>query len=161
MRIKRHDAIANYIAAKLNRAEFHVESELKFNTEEGMRKPDITATLGRTTFVIDIGITSDRTDLEKVNREKVRKYGNNASLIELIKTKYKSSGVITLAAILNCRGVWCRTSADQLLLRGLISQQDIKIISSRVVIKGIAQWNFFNKATTMKRVKVQRRTGIG
>lgn len=147
--------ILQYVAMKLHRAEYHIEEPV-FNSNEGPRKPDLTATLGCTTFVIDIGITSEKTDLDKMYRDKSAKFGENGCLMEGVKRKNGSDTVLSIAATISCRGVWSKASANELIRKGLLRSQDLMIISSRVLIGSIAEWNIFNK-TTMAR----HRSGIG
>ena len=53
MRIKRHNAVADYIIKSLREKEFSVEEEPHFKLSTRTLKPDIIATLGETSIMID------------------------------------------------------------------------------------------------------------
>lgn len=163
IRIKRHNAISNYIARNLSNQGYRVENEPTFTTSEGVRKPDVIATLGDTSFIVDTQIVGEQTDLEHINRNKINYYKNNPTLINEIKNKYGSGTVLTYAATLNWRGVWAKTSAEDLLERGIIRRKDLPVMSSRVLIGSIAAWNIFNKSTSTKRSRNEGRPrqGVG
>lgn len=154
MRIKRHDAVCNYIAKKLTKSGYTVDKEPKINTDEGLRKPDLVATLGATTIIVDAQVLGEQVDLEAANQKKIDYYGKNNSLIENIKRKYGSDTVLTTAATFSWRGIWSKSSAAELKRRRIILTSDLKILSSRVLIGGIACFNQFNSTTS-------RRRGIG
>lgn len=150
MRIKRHDAVVNYLKRNLIKQGYTVESEPHFNTSQGLRKPDLVASVGHTSIVIDAQVVGDQTDLGKADRDKVAYYSGNSSLSDLIKAKYCTTNVLTLSATLNWRGVWSPRSADNLLKRGIIKRTELKVLSSRVLIGGLASWNIFNKSTSYR-----------
>lgn len=52
-RIKRHDAIVQYVRRNLEKKEYKVDIEPRILTDEGMRKPDIVAMKGTTAMVVD------------------------------------------------------------------------------------------------------------
>lgn len=163
IRIKRHNAISNYIARSLNNQGYQVENEPTFTTTEGVRKPDIVATLGDTSFIVDTQIVGEQTDLEQTNKNKINYYKNNTTLQDEIKSRYGSGTVLTFAATLNWRGVWAKSSAEDLLERGIIRKRDLPVVSSRVLIGSIAAWNIFNKSTSTRRGRYEGRPrqGVG
>jgi len=158
MRIKRHDAVINYLKRNLHRQGNTVEIEPRFQTREGLRKPDIVASMGRASLVIDAQIVGDQVNLTDANKRKVDYYSKNESLSKLIKEKYRTTDLLTLGATINWRGVWGKGSADELIRRGVIRKSELKVISSRVLIGGLACWNIFNKVTSVQK---NYRRGIG
>lgn len=154
-RIKRHNAIVNYLARSMGRKWSYVAQEPKFNIRNvGIRKPDLLATEGDAALVIDVCIPSEQADLATAHREKVDYY---KILEDNIKKRYNVSHVTFSAAAISSRGLWCSRSCQELLDLNVIKKSEIKIISTRVLIGGIYAHNIFNKMTTT----TARRTGIG
>ncbi|CAB0028302.1 unnamed protein product [Trichogramma brassicae] len=114
-RISRHNALSKYVAKNLRKQGYLVEEEPRFQTTEGLRKPDICATKDETTLVLDMQVRGDTTDLDRANREKCQYYENNEDLKREIKKKYGSTATRTLAITLNWRGVWSKKSAEAAL----------------------------------------------
>ncbi|CAB0044068.1 unnamed protein product [Trichogramma brassicae] len=156
-RISRHNALSKYIARHLRKQGYLVEEEPEFQTDEGLRKPDICATKDRTTLVLDMQVRGDTTDLDRANREKCHYYENNEDLKRKIKKKYGSTTSRTLAITLNWREVWSRKSAEAALEDQVIRKSDLKILSSRTVIGTLNAWNIFNKRTDRR---TQDRVGV-
>lgn len=159
LRIKRHNAVANYITRSLEGKGYLVEQEPTFSTAEGNRKPDVVATLGKTTLVIDAQVVNDQMNLEEANQNKINYYKNNSTLAQKIKEKYGSDTILTLAATLTWRGIWSKTSAEELLRLGAIRKRDLPVISTRALVGSVAAWNIFNKVTSYRRRG--NRQGIG
>lgn len=147
-RIKRHDALASFIAASLERQEYRVVVEPKFQIDEGFRKPDIVEWLGVTALVIDAQVVNDQVDLNVVHSKKADYYKNLSSLI---KRTYGVQEVKYTSATLSWRGVWSEESAKSLTSLGVLKKKSLKVLSSRVVIGGLAAFHQFNKLTTVGR----------
>lgn len=150
-RVKRHNAVCNYIAKKLRKKGYVVDKEPKMQTAEGLRKPDIVATLGSTSIIVDAQVLGEQVNLDEANQKKIDYYSKNRSLQENIMVKYSSDTVITTAATFSWRGLWSKSSAAELQRRGIILKSDLKILSSRVLIGGIACFNLFNCTTSIRR----------
>lgn len=60
-RIKRHDAIVNYLARNLNWT--NVVIEPKFKRNDVLQKPDLLAVRKKEAIVIDVTISSEQSDL--------------------------------------------------------------------------------------------------
>ena len=73
-RIDRHDAVLSYLGRNLRRQGFEVQEEPHYRTQEGLRKPDIVATMGTLGLVIDAQIVGEQSDLERARTAKIRKY---------------------------------------------------------------------------------------
>lgn len=147
-RIKRHDSVVTYIAAGLEKQEYRVAIEPKFQTEAGLRKPDIVAWLGVTALVIDAQVVNDQIDLNSAHRRKSEYYRD---LTVLIKETYGVQEVRFMSATLSWRGVWSQESADSLVRIGVLKKKMLKVLSSRVVVGGLAAFHHFNKVTTVGR----------
>ncbi|CAK9796556.1 Retrovirus-related Pol polyprotein from type-2 retrotransposable element R2DM [Anthophora plagiata] len=125
LRIKRHDAIVAYIARNLSRQGYRVTREPSYTTDEGIRKPDLVATMGKTTIVVDA----------QVKRE-------------------GSEDLRTHSATISWRGVWSPASAEELLQIGVIRSSELKILFTRALIGTIAAFNLFSRTTTVRRVGI-------
>lgn len=76
--------------------EYAVELEPKIKTEDGLRKPDIIATLGKTSIVLDGQVVSDKHDLDRADDDKVNYYKNNKTLTHEVKARYGSDTILFL-----------------------------------------------------------------
>lgn len=145
-RIKRHDAVAAYIARALRAGDYAVFEEPRIRTELGLRKPDIIAKLGRTAMVIDAQVVNDQLCLDTAHETKSNTYRD---LEEIIKREYQVAEVKFTSATLSWRGVWSKASAESLLELGVIRTKALRVISSRVIIGGIAAFRQFNRTTAV------------
>ncbi|CAB0034374.1 unnamed protein product [Trichogramma brassicae] len=121
-RLKRHDAVGNYIQNILEKDGYQVAIEPKFQTSSGLRKPDYCATKEDSTLTIDIQIRSDSGDLDRNNRDKVRYYEENQELQSKIKERFGTSVIKTIAITLNWRGIWSPKSAEEAIALGQLFQ---------------------------------------
>ncbi|CAL7932882.1 unnamed protein product [Xylocopa violacea] len=158
-RIKRHNALTHYMERNLRTMGFQVDSEPHFNTQEGLRKPDIVGSLGNTAFVIDAQVVGEQACLRRSHDQKVLYYSQNSSLIREIMNKYNCTTVKTFSCTLTWRGIWSPQSVTGLLETGIIRKKDVKILSSRAVIGTLACFNTFCTSTCVTRT--HSRTGIG
>ncbi|CAL7932908.1 unnamed protein product [Xylocopa violacea] len=150
-RIKRHNALTHYIERNLRTMGFQVDSEPHFNTQEGLRKPDIVGSLGNTAFVIDAQVVGEQACLRRSHDQKVLYYSQNSSLIREIMNKYNCTTVKTFSCTLTWRGIWSPQSVTGLLETGIIRKKDVKILSSRAVIGTLACFNTFCTSTCVTR----------
>ena len=79
-RINRYDAVLSYLGRNLRRQDFEVQEETNYRSQEGLRKPDIVATLGTLGLVIDAQIVGEQSDLERARTVKIRKYADNPDI---------------------------------------------------------------------------------
>ncbi|CAL7932959.1 unnamed protein product [Xylocopa violacea] len=154
MRVRRHDAIVAYISRNMKRQGYTVSEEPTFSSEEGTRKPDLVATMGRTTIVVDAQVVSEQTDLNMAHKRKVEYYSKNTSLLRNIGRREQSTDVQVLSATLSWRGIWSSKSAEDLIRLGLLQKKELKILSTRALIGTIAAFNMFSRVTTVRRVGV-------
>ena len=118
-------------------------------TSEGLRKPDIIAIMGNVGLVIDAQVAGEQSDLERARTLKVQKYAGNRG-IQRATEDLGATNILHLPAILSCRGVWTKKSADDLLRIGTINRQDLAIIATRVLIGGAIAHRVFNTSTAVK-----------
>jgi hypothetical protein len=143
-----------------------VTYEPKLQTDEGLRKPDIVATIGRTAMIVDAQVVGEQSNLNRAHKAKKEYYEENEGVRRAIKQNRGVTNTIFSSATLSCRGLWSPHSANELQRLGLIRKRDLAIISSRVLIGGVAAWNVFNRTTTMGAIpgrgrKKNVRKGIG
>ena len=79
-RIDRHNAVLSYLGCNLRCQGFEVQEEPQYRTQEGLRKPDIVATMGTLGLVIDAQIFGELSDLERARTAKIRKYADNSDI---------------------------------------------------------------------------------
>ena len=164
-RIRRHDAVVAYLARGLEQRNYRVTREAEFRTEEGVRKPDLIATKRGRSIVIDAQVVNDQAILDLAHKRKAEYYSANASLRRGIATKCGTDEVQFTSATLSWRGLWSARSAKELLKTGCINNSDLKVISSRVLVGGVAAWHIFNRRTSAKKDylpnRKMERSGVG
>lgn len=158
-RIKRHDAIVQYLCNNLKQKSYQIETEPQIRTNEGLRKPDILAIKGRSAYVIDAQVVSEQSDLDRRHKEKVKYYAENKSLIKNIKDTYEAVDVAFSSATVSARGLWSSRAAQDLKIKGFIKATDLKIISTRVILGGIIAFRTFTERTDIHGRR--GRTGVG
>lgn len=146
-RLKRHEAVVKYIARHLQQKQMQVHLEHHVRTAAGLRKPDIIAIAESKAFVIDAQIISDVPNLDELHVRKKDYYKENQDLIRYIQNKWSVDEVSVTSATLSWRGVWSAASVQDLITDGAMRKGDIKVISTRVMVGGIAAWRIFNKKT--------------
>lgn len=161
-RIKRHDALVKYIGRSLVNSKFEVEEEPHFQTPEGLRKPDLIAKRGNMAVLIDGQVVSEQADLARAQRMKAEKY---QGLKRQIEERFGVKEVHFTAATLSARGIWSKTSAADLVRLGALKVRDFKVISTRVLIGGVAIFKDFNRRTSRAAARqlagVHPRQGVG
>ena len=99
-RIDRHDAVLSYLGRSLRRQGFEVQEEPHYWTQEGLRKPDIVATMGTLGLVIDAQIVGEQSDLERARTAKIRKYADNPDIGRAIQRETGATNIRHLPVIL-------------------------------------------------------------
>jgi hypothetical protein len=146
VRVKRHDAVVNFLARTFRNKGYVVLIEPKYRTPSGLKKPDLVVTRDDATQVIDVGVCGDSIDLDHAHRGKVRKY-SSPELVDCIKQSIATQKVQFTAAIINWRGVWAPTSSSS--LRGLgVSKEHLMLISTQVLIGSLAIFGRYNCMTS-------------
>ena len=160
MRVRRHDQIIKYVARGLANRNFRVEVEEARTADSGHRKPDIVASRDGHCLVLDAQVVSEQSNLDDANARKIAKYEQDNELIAGILASHDASTIQVLGITLNCRGVWSGKASDSLTSAGVLRSQDMKILSSRVIIGSLAEWWQFDRSTSARPGRVQR-TGVG
>lgn len=148
MRIRRHDALVKYIGKSLEKEDYSTSCEQLYKLENGSLKPDLIATRGHTSFVLDSQILSDQANLDKADDLKKKKYADRADLLDAIKTKTGADTIKVLGITLN----WSKQSAEALIELGIIQKKQLKVIYSRTIIGGLAIYNQFEKSLEMVKI---------
>ncbi|GBN17319.1 Retrovirus-related Pol polyprotein from type-2 retrotransposable element R2DM [Araneus ventricosus] len=109
-RIRRHDAIINYIKRALENRGHEVHSKPLYKTSLGNRKPDLIAKKDGELLVIDAQIVGEAVDLERADSRKIFYYRDNHKLDLAIQNQHGIPNISYLGATLNLRGVWSEKS---------------------------------------------------
>lgn len=154
-RIRRHNAIVEYVARKMPRNGYTVFKEPHYKTAIGLRKPDLVAVLGETAVIVDAQVVSEQTTLAEAHRRKVQYYSEPA-VIEETKRVHAVRTVVVTSATLSWRGVWSADSARELINLGYLKTTELKILATRTLVGNLTAFKKFNATTSVK-----FRAGIG
>lgn len=152
-RIQRHNAVVAFVKRDLAKTCDRVVEEPRLQTPAGLRKPDLLAIRERKAIVIDAQVVSEQADLERAHGNKIEYYRN---LEGVIKNIYDVSEVEFTSATLSSRGVWSKSSAEDLLKWRILGKNALKIISTRVLVGGLNSFWFYGRTTSM-----WPRSGVG
>lgn len=155
-RISRHNAICKYIAKKLLQKSFLVWEEPIIQTPDGIRKPDVVARKGDMVYVIDAQIVGEQINKDTAHLNKSNYY---RPYEDLIKVLTGGSSVTFTSSTLSWRGLWSRNSASHLRELNILNCEDLKVISSRVLIGGLNSYWTFSATTSVRRFRP--RAGVG
>lgn len=142
-RIRRHDAVVAYVKRKVDRTDTECWAERRLSTSTGVYKPDLILRRGTTVHILDAQVVSDGISLAFAHNEKIKKYNKN-EILETVRNEFGAVDIKLSTITLNWKGVWSRRAAAYLLDNQIISAADLSVLSSRVVIGGLACWNIFN-----------------
>lgn len=146
-RIKRHDGIVKIIADRLEKSGWTVEVGRRFPGLGQPLYPDLVARRGDLeSVVIDATVISCGYPLQNAHENKVAKY--NVPQVTSVVKGLRASDPLVTSATLNFRGVWCKSSAQDLLSLGL-TKQDLKIITIRCLQGGIHCFRVHQRMTSM------------
>lgn len=147
MRVKRHNRVVELIVDSLKRNEHNslVEEEPKFQTSEGMRKPDlvIISSNGEDALVIDVQVTG-RFELGQRNAEKASKYEKIVGFTGLVKHQYKVKKVSYAAVTISYVGIMEKSSAKLLKKLG-VSNNALHMMTTSVLRGSWFCWAMFNR----------------
>jgi len=146
LRIQRHDKLVKYIARSLDQRGKTVHIEPKFDTREGVYKPDLVVYDANVTTVLDIQIINDQFPLEEAHENKVKKYK------EALKSQLEGLRGETrfTSFTINWRGAISKSSANQLVGWHLLGKRDLKILTVRALEGSSVIWQCFQKMTARK-----------
>ena len=140
----------SYLGPNRRRQSFEIQEEPHYRTQEGMWKPDIVATMDTLGLVIDAQIVGEQSDLETARTAKLKKYVDNPDIERAIQRETGATNIRYLPVILSWSGIWCKTSASDFLILGTITQRDLAVIATRVLIGGIIVHRDFNRSTAVR-----------
>lgn len=153
-RIARHNAVVNYVKRALEKHHSTVEAEPIFKTNQGTRKPDLIAIHDNRAILLDAQVVSGSSDLGLAHKRKIQYHQD---LMEPIKVRYNATDVMVNTITLNNRGIWHGRSANFLVTENILKKDELKIISTRVLVSGLMRFGRWTKCTSYKHV----REGIG
>lgn len=153
-RSARHDNIAAFFKKNLQSNGFSVVDEPKIKIHNLTQKPDLLAIKDESGLVLDDQIVTDGRDLERMNGDKTRKYYRE-DMLEKIREVYRINNIKVLTTTLNFRGVWCKSSADNLIAERILNKNELALISIRAIMDTLMCFAAFNKTTMV------REQGIG
>lgn len=142
-RIDRHNVLVRTIVGSLQEKGYTVAIEPRVNMAGGNAIPDIVATLGDTSFVIDVQVVGDQCDLDERHMDKVIKYSGR-EFVDAVKAQFGSADVRTTSCTLNWRGVWSKCSFEDLKQLGIVSSYTSKLYSIKTVIGTYISNRMFN-----------------
>ena len=87
-------------------------------------------------------VVSEHINVDDAHPAKAEKY---RELEDSIKRRYKVETVWFGSITLNYRGVWSARSATELVSDKILLKSELKVLSSRVVVEGLAAFWKFNK----------------
>ena len=112
----RHDAPLRHLSGVLQRKAYRIEWEPHIKRTEGLRKPDLVATMGRLALVIDAHIVGDNVDTMTAREAKIGKYSDSPGIDAAIKSKPGVAEVRHCPLVITSRGIGAtsqrRTSLD-------------------------------------------------
>lgn len=141
-RISRHNVIAAYVAKRLRENEFTVLEEPHYRVPGGALVPDLVATRGSQTVVLDAQVVSTLHPLTLLHATKTAKYMNKDFLNQLGNDRPLVSSIT-----MNYRGVWASKSVKTLRDLGLI-RRDFKTLTIRCLQRGYQGFCAHQRMTT-------------
>ena len=154
-RIDRHNSVAKFLVRSLKAKGYNTVEEPILVLPEGNRKPDIIATTDNKIIVLDAQIVTDGYIMEAAHERK-KNYYDTPSIRQHLIEQYGPNDLSFATATLNWRGIWCKSSVNQLLDLEIIRNTDTALISTRVAIGGVRSFRIFNQTTSRT-----YRTGVG
>ncbi|KAG8184458.1 hypothetical protein JTE90_002305 [Oedothorax gibbosus] len=147
-RIKRHNAVASYVARGLEDRRFTVYQEPRFSSSsQGLLKPDLLAVNDGKAYILDAQVISDGEPQGLAHRRKLDKY---TELIPSVSAMHHVDDVKVYSVTPNWHGVWAPESAAALLADGLLRKSDLPVLSTRVIIGGLSCFHFSKSTARSK-----------
>lgn len=100
---------------------------------------------------------TDSFDLDRANQNKVNKY-STMDYKRALREKFRTSEERTIAATLNWRGIWSAESPKQLLDQQIIRNQELQLLSTRVLIGGVIGHTIFLQSTMTRTGRLDQKT---
>lgn len=140
LRRKRHDNIVLFVAQTMKKRNLDVIMEPRFETERGLRKPDLMIRTERRLIFLDVQVRPDSAacSLDTCNAEKIRKY-NQPYFLDAVRDRYGSDIPTKVVALTyNWRGAVAQQSYQDCHTMGLLRWRHFGIIS-RLVLRDTAR----------------------
>ncbi|KAG0421088.1 hypothetical protein HPB47_003015 [Ixodes persulcatus] len=106
----------------------------RVNVQRKVMKPDLVATKGAQTIIIDVQVVGTGKKLAFLHQQKAAKY-TVPNLLRQVQGKQKEPPLVTTATM-NFRGIWSKDSARDLLSLGL-TKSDLKLMTVRCLQGGL------------------------
>jgi hypothetical protein len=137
--------------AALRQKGWAVQPEPRFQTQEGLRKPDILAVRDKSAVIIDVQVVSGSGDINNSHRRKTEKYRNipGLSLLVAERTGVAASNVGYTSGTLSWRGIWSSRSHSDLLGLG-ISVGTLAGMTTRALQGSHTNFARFMKMTSLR-----------
>lgn len=146
-RILRHDRVVGMVKEFVERPGTTVLVESRFNTIEGLQKPDLLITREGRTTLVDVQIVSGN-NMERDHTNKRNRYRNVQGMEQQIKNRCLSHEVRFEAITVSYRGIVEKKTDGLFKELGIKPQQQHMICTS--ILRGTwLNWSRFNKMTTM------------
>ena len=120
------------------------------NSTEGLRKRDLGATMGRLTLIIDSHIVGENVNIMAAREAKIWKYSDNPVIDSAIKLKPGMVEVRYCLLIITSRGIWGHKSVEDLIGPGVLSRNDVVLMSVRVIEGSLKEFWIFTLATSIR-----------
>ena len=135
-RIRRQDKLCNFVAGKLTRKDYCVSQEVFMSLPNGTKmKPDLVVSRDGISYVIDVTVVADNTNLDSKHRSKVSKY-EVPCVTDFVQRLHGNIAAVYTAMAMNWRGAMAPPSFQSMTELGL-SQNDLKLISEKTVTDGM------------------------
>jgi hypothetical protein len=150
-RIKRHDALVATLASTLRQKGWEVLREPRFQTQEGLCKPDLLAVRERTAMVVDMQVVSGSGDLNESHKRKTSKYRDipGMSLLVAERVGVAASNDGYTSGTLSWRGIWSARSHSDLLNMG-VSVATLAGITTRTLQGSHTSFGRFMRMTSFR-----------
>lgn len=154
-RILRHNAIARSVGSSLERKGWLVQYERLYETQEGLRKPDITAYKDGRYAIVDAQVVSAE-DLDRAHFAKVAKYRDIAGLAEILLqepgpaqggARRRAVTRVTFSSVtVSWRGVMSPQSASELEALG-VDRPTLRRVPTMALQGSYLNWVRWNSMT--------------
>lgn len=148
-RVLRHDRVVTFVKDFIEEAngEATVLKEQRFQTLEGLQKPDLLITINGSTTLVDVQIVSGN-NMETDHRRKCDRYKSVQGLEHMIMNKCRSGDVSYEAITISYKGIIEKQTDKLLKCLGITNNQKHILVTS--VLRGTwLNWHRFNRMTTM------------
>ncbi len=164
-RIKRHDQVEHRLVTALNRAKYRTKTNNRFQTQDGLLKPDIIAWRDDRILVVDPTIVADNANMSGCALNKTLKYGGDRlkeQVIAYVRSKDQRGSnetytVEVIPAVINWRGIWHPPSYHLLRAAGL-SANSLSYCAIQTLVGGHMIWRINNQRTDGSSYKYINRT---